>query len=645
MTSYMGRQDGADKRREVEREQWADLSRVEFEFNINGMGEGISEPIYFGRAYDSPPRFSYSLIGGDSEQFEEVRAITWPTEGLGGPARSNSEPWSLEVALMANTHSVGTQDTNAAGVTASLNGDKLFVVGNTGRDINEYSMTDFRMLDIAFTQSFSVSGQTSSPLDVKFKPDGTKMYVLGGTRVYQYTLPTPWSLTGASYDSVLFDFSAQDSSIFGFDISPDGTRLLCVGSQNDRLLSYSFATAWLISSLQYDSFYQLEATPYTYYGPAVAGDGLSLAVTRIDTAVSGPAFDSRSRVFQYYLGTAWDVSSVSTSELRFVSPSSQGWFLSYNPDGTYLYQMGNDTVYAFSLSSGVSMRADRLRWDGWVEDPQFERQMQWSDPYIPDFNDFGTYEYGQKIFEDVAGKTIYDSPQYSSFRSLPGMVNTWFQGFPLEDVCVEPRILGADVLRDPGFEVMLDGFEIPNYVAGLTYEPDIHDSLGNFAYTDQLGWAADSASSSFPFGVSSASPRTGIKHIRTGQKVDIGSGPHRLYVVTGVVCANPRFVYGARVEPGDVATLSGYAKTDDPFDGVTIRIHFEWYDSSFSFIDSDFSSFMTVQTTYTQHSFSGDFYPVAPASAYYLHAYFAFGMGGAQSSSVADLDDTELVVM
>ena len=52
----------------------------------------------------------------------------------------------------------------------------MYVVGNIGRDVNQYELSIPWDIDTAtFTQVLSVSGEEVAPRDVFFKPDGTKM--------------------------------------------------------------------------------------------------------------------------------------------------------------------------------------------------------------------------------------------------------------------------------------------------------------------------------------------------------------------------------------------------------------------------------------------------------------------------------------
>ena len=89
-----------------------------------------------------------------------------------------------------------------------------------------------------FLQSVSVS-TAASPNGLFFRPDGTKMYVVGGSadKVYEYNLSTPWSVSTAVF---LQDFSiaGQETSPEGLFFKPDGTKMYVTGGNNTRIYEY-----------------------------------------------------------------------------------------------------------------------------------------------------------------------------------------------------------------------------------------------------------------------------------------------------------------------------------------------------------------------------------------------------------------------
>ena len=56
----------------------------------------------------------------------------------------------------------------------------MYVIGQCGDDINEYSLTTaFDVSTASYVQNFSVLSQDTTPSGIAFNNDGTKMYMVG----------------------------------------------------------------------------------------------------------------------------------------------------------------------------------------------------------------------------------------------------------------------------------------------------------------------------------------------------------------------------------------------------------------------------------------------------------------------------------
>jgi hypothetical protein len=56
----------------------------------------------------------------------------------------------------------------------------MYVIGSSGDDVNEYDLsTAWDISTASYLQNFSVGAQETTPSGIFFKPDGTKMYVIG----------------------------------------------------------------------------------------------------------------------------------------------------------------------------------------------------------------------------------------------------------------------------------------------------------------------------------------------------------------------------------------------------------------------------------------------------------------------------------
>jgi len=195
--------------------------------------------------------------------------------------------------------------------------------------------------------SFSVSGQESIPIGLFFKPDGTKMYVSGPSSdaVYQYSLSTAWDLSTASYDSVSFSVSSQDLSAAGIYFKSDGTKMYLAGYTGDSVYQYTLSTAWDLSTASYDSVsFSVASQATTPFSLIFKPDGTKMFLTD----------GTSDAVKEYSLSTAWDISTASyQASFGVASQETNPYGLEFNPDGTKMYILGitTDTVYEYDLST------------------------------------------------------------------------------------------------------------------------------------------------------------------------------------------------------------------------------------------------------------------------------------------------------
>jgi sugar lactone lactonase YvrE len=258
--------------------------------------------------------------------------------------------WSVTSAAYLQQFSVAAQDTAPSGLFFKPDGTKMYIAGGTGVDINEYNLsTAWNISTASYLQNFSVSGQTSSPQDVFFKPDGLKMYVLDLTNdaVLEYDLSSAWNISTASYLQN-FSVTSQESSPQGFFFKDDGTKMYVIGITGDDVNEYNLGTAWNVSTASYVQVFSVatqEDQPRTvFFKP----DGLKMYI----------AGAGNNSVYEYSLSSAWDVSTASYSQytdLKIIGPTTSinvlGIF--FKPDGLKMYvaESQGDSVYEYNLGS------------------------------------------------------------------------------------------------------------------------------------------------------------------------------------------------------------------------------------------------------------------------------------------------------
>lgn len=199
--------------------------------------------------------------------------------------------YSLSVAYDISTatydsvsFNVTTQSPQCSGIFMKPDGTKLYVVSQFNHDVFQYTLsTPFDLSTATYDSvSFATDSQGTTPRKIWIKPDGTKLYVLHGSNdtVHQYTLPTPWVLTGATYDSKSFSVATQNNTPLAFVISQDGAKMLMGGSADTNIYEYDLTIAFDISTCVFLQSYSAASGPVgsSVYGLSVAADDSDLVV-------------------------------------------------------------------------------------------------------------------------------------------------------------------------------------------------------------------------------------------------------------------------------------------------------------------------------------------------------------------------------
>jgi hypothetical protein len=193
--------------------------------------------------------------------------------------------------------------------------------------------------------SFNVGGQELNPQTLAFRPDGTRMFVLGSTadRVFQYSLSTPWDITTVTYDAISFLVFNQEPIPRGLAFGADGAKMYVTGTTNSVVYEYDLATPWNVGTA------------------VVAVSNFNVALQ--DIAPQDIAFNadgdrmfmlgSLGSVFQYELSTPWVVSSatvINSFSVAAREPNPGG--ITFRTNGTRMYISGSSGfVYQFNLST------------------------------------------------------------------------------------------------------------------------------------------------------------------------------------------------------------------------------------------------------------------------------------------------------
>jgi len=264
-------------------------------------------------------------------------------EGLGTVTSATEGYYLAGASYDSVSFSVSGQETAPQGVVLKTDGTKMYVVGQTGDDVNEYSLsTAWDVSTASYTTNFSVSSQDTTPSGLFFRTDGLKLYVSGrgSDGVYEYDLSIAWDISSASYLQT-FSVASQETNPMGVFFKSDGTKMYVIGTASDAVNEYDLSTAWDISTASYSQNFSVVSQDTGATDVSFKSDGTKMYIV-------GGVSDN---IYEYSLSTAWDVSTASyvqSTSVLSAGESPQGLF--FKPDGTKAYVVGavGTSIYQYS---------------------------------------------------------------------------------------------------------------------------------------------------------------------------------------------------------------------------------------------------------------------------------------------------------
>ena len=260
-----------------------------------------------------------------------------------------SEPWTLNHVISENDFSVFTQSEVPSGVFIRDDGLKMFVTDFAASDVFQYTLSTAWDVSTATydSKSFSFSTQAATTHGVWFSTDGAKMFTISSSvpaSFFEYDLGTAWDVSTAVYNSVTLDTSAQSINSRDLFFREDGLKLfLADAAAGSKVLQYTLTSAYDLSTASFDSIdFDVSAQSSSITDMFFKDDGLKMFV--IDA--------SSGELFQYTLGTAWDVSTASYDNVSYNTGSSNTNALFFKKHGATFFTINDsdDKIKAFEVA-------------------------------------------------------------------------------------------------------------------------------------------------------------------------------------------------------------------------------------------------------------------------------------------------------
>lgn len=98
-----------------------------------------------------------------------------------------STAWDITTAAYVSEKDISANSDDTSGMYVKPDGLRIFIVNNGTDAIQEYSITTaYNPLNATYVKQKITSSPVTNPTDVSFKDDGTRMYVIQGSTLYEY---------------------------------------------------------------------------------------------------------------------------------------------------------------------------------------------------------------------------------------------------------------------------------------------------------------------------------------------------------------------------------------------------------------------------------------------------------------------------
>ena len=257
--------------------------------------------------------------------------------------------YDISTATYVQNFSIGSQETAPTGMSFNNDGTKMYVTGYSGDDVNEYSLsTAFDVSTASYVQNFLVRSQDTSPMDMSFNNDGSKMFVIGLDQDYvsEYNLTSLFDISTASYagNAESFYMGSHEARPQGLTFNNNGTKMYIIGTNNRRVNEYNLSTAFDVSTASIVQLFSINAQETSPRGIIFNNNGTKMFIV-------GSTGDD---VNEYNLSTSFDVSTASyTQNFSVAAQEPHPNDVSFNNDGTKMFVLGfnNRNILEYSLDN------------------------------------------------------------------------------------------------------------------------------------------------------------------------------------------------------------------------------------------------------------------------------------------------------
>jgi hypothetical protein len=287
------------------------------------------------------------VVGGDLNVTGDIRSLGEYFFYDGSTQSVASTPdafsWHVGSASFGEYFNISDQETGAQGLFFKPDGTKMYVIGPGSDNVSEYNLsTPWEISSAVFYQS--AASDLTNPKGIFFRQDGLMMYIVetSDDNISGYDLSTAWDVSTLSSSTGAFDVTTNESNPTGVFFRPDGLKMYVVGTNQDNINEYDLSTPWNVTTASFNQLFNISSEDSAPNDIFFRSDGAKMYVP-------GATED---KIYEYSLSTPWDVSTAYFDQSLNVSSEDatiQAAF--FKPDGTKMYVLGhtNDGVYEYGM--------------------------------------------------------------------------------------------------------------------------------------------------------------------------------------------------------------------------------------------------------------------------------------------------------
>ena len=232
-----------------------------------------------------------------------------------------------------------TQDTRY--LEFKPDGTRMYVVGRTTNNIAEFNLgTPWDISTAEYVREFSLSGELGTKV-AHARPqglfinreNGQDMIVVNRLEIFQYKMSEPWNITTAEVTGHV-DMRVPTSRIQGVSVSPDGLFLYIDDRENGYVFQFEMKQVWKIESLTLRYILDFKDEHQDTRGNHISSDGNRLFV--LDR--------TRRQVLYFDLQEPWVIRNAEFKGFFWLARQTpEPVALRWNTDGTRFFVVCNRT--------------------------------------------------------------------------------------------------------------------------------------------------------------------------------------------------------------------------------------------------------------------------------------------------------------